>query len=48
MTTTTTEPLPLPETGPAGVAEVKIHLGITDARDDVRLGSIVATGAPWR
>lgn len=42
MTTTTTEPLPLPETGPAEVPGVKAHLGITDDRDDDHLASVVA------
>lgn len=42
MTTTATEPLPLPEEGPATVPGVKAHLGIDDTRDDARLASIVA------
>lgn len=43
MTSTVTEtPAPLPEEGPASVAGVKLHLGVTDARDDARLGTIVA------
>lgn len=40
--TPTPEPAPLPEAGPASVDGVKVHLGVTDARDDVRLASIVA------
>lgn len=42
MTTTPTEVAGLPEGGPATLAAVKSHLGITDARDDARLSGIVA------
>lgn len=42
MTVTTTEPLPaLPAGGPASADGVKLHLGITDNRDDARLAALV-------
>ena len=41
MSSMGTEVAGLPVDGPATVAGVKTHLGITDARDDVRLAAIV-------
>lgn len=40
--TYSTEVAGLPEGGPATTAGVKLHLGITDDRDDTRLTGIVA------
>lgn len=40
--TTFAEVAGLPAEGPATLAHLKTHLGITDDRDDVRLGGIVA------
>lgn len=42
MTTSSTEPAPaLPVGGPATADAVKVHLGITDNRDDSRLAALV-------